>query len=113
MLKTPFVYFFFPQGAKELAHPPTLTDIFQNKFDKAENKEEEDSGEKQKEEEPKQGMKRKLDHSDDSTEENAVDSQLANGQKLHDRHFKKAKNVGLFIYLFFSSFAINYFIELD
>ncbi|TKY62451.1 hypothetical protein E2542_SST12307 [Spatholobus suberectus] len=79
------------QGARELANPPTLTDIFHSKNDKVENKE--DSGEKQKEE-SKQGMKRKLDHNDFS-EVNAVDSQNENGKKVMDRNIKKAKNLAV------------------
>ncbi|KAK7285356.1 hypothetical protein RJT34_20125 [Clitoria ternatea] len=81
------------QGARELGNPPTLTDIFHSKFDKAEENKEEDSGEKQKEE-SKQGIKRKLEHND-SSEENAVDSQMENGQKLQDRNIKRAKNLAV------------------
>ncbi|RDY00396.1 hypothetical protein CR513_16417, partial [Mucuna pruriens] len=76
------------QGARELANPPTLTDIFHSKNDKVEDKE--DSAEKQKEE-SKQGMKRKLDHS----EENSVDSQMENGKKVMDGNMKKAKNLAV------------------
>lgn len=78
------------QGARELANPPTLTDIFHSKIDKVENKE--DSGEKQKE--SKQGMKRKLD-SNDVSEENALDSQKEDGKKVMDRNMKKAKNLAV------------------
>ncbi|CAJ1905216.1 unnamed protein product [Sphenostylis stenocarpa] len=79
------------QGARELANPPTLTDIFHSKNDTVENKE--DSGEKQKEE-SNQGMKRKLDHVDYS-EENAVDTQKEDGKKVMDRNIKKAKNLAV------------------
>ncbi|KAG4916089.1 hypothetical protein JHK87_053646 [Glycine soja] len=81
-------------GARELANPPTLTDIFHSKYDKVENKE--DSGEKQnEEEESKQGMKRKFDPNDVS-EENAVDSQKEeNGKKMMDTKIKKAKNLAV------------------
>ncbi|XP_047170785.1 uncharacterized protein LOC124839086 [Vigna umbellata] len=80
------------QGARELGNPPTLTDIFHSKNDKVENKE--DSGEKQKKEESKQGMKRKLDHVD-YCEESAVESQKENGKKAVDRNIKKAKNLAV------------------
>lgn len=83
---------FCSQGARELGNPPTLTDIFQSKIEKSENKEEEGSGEKQKEE-SKKGTKRKID---DFYEENVIESQNENGQKMHDRNIKKAKNVGVF-----------------
>ncbi|KAL1312219.1 hypothetical protein HN51_038813 [Arachis hypogaea] len=77
------------QGAKELANPPTLTDIFHSKFDKVRNKEE-SSGEEEKEiDESKQGTKRKFDHNDVS-EENAGD-----GKQLKDRMIKRAKNIAL------------------
>lgn len=78
------------QGARDLANPPTLTDIFHSKNDKVENKE--DSGEKP--EESNQGTKRKLDHVDYS-EESAVDSQKENGKKVMDRNIKKAKNLAV------------------
>ncbi|KAK7242992.1 hypothetical protein RIF29_37774 [Crotalaria pallida] len=85
------------QGARELAQPPTLTDIFHSKFDKAENKVEEGSrkGENEKEkEESKQGVKRKFDHNDIS-EENGNDSQMENGPKEQDRNIKRAKNLAV------------------
>ncbi|XP_057440666.1 uncharacterized protein LOC130732682 [Lotus japonicus] len=78
------------QGARELANPPTLTDIFHSKFDKAETKEE-----KQREGKSKQGVKRKIDHNDVVSEENVVDPQVGNGQKLQDGNFKKAKNLAV------------------
>ncbi|KAK7396369.1 hypothetical protein VNO78_17321 [Psophocarpus tetragonolobus] len=80
------------QGARELANPPTLTDIFHSKNDNAENKE--DSEEKE-EEESNQGMKRKFDQNDSSEEKNAVDSQKENGKKVMDRNIKKAKNIAV------------------
>ncbi|KAL2320946.1 hypothetical protein Fmac_029915 [Flemingia macrophylla] len=79
------------QGARELANPPTLTDIFHSKIDEVQHKE--DSGEKQKEE-SKQGMKRKLDHNDVS-EENALDLQKEDGKQVMDRNMKKAKNLAV------------------
>lgn len=78
-----------------MGNPPTITDIIQSKIDEAENKEE-DLGEQQKEE-TKQGIKRKIDNVDSSEENNAEDSQIENGQKVHDKHIKKAKNVGVFL----------------
>ena len=77
-----------------MGNPPTLTDIFKSKIDQSENKEE-DSEEKQKDE-TKQGVKRKID---EFYEENVTESQTENGGKMHEKHIKKAKNVGS---LFFS-----------
>lgn len=87
-----------------MGNPPTLTDIFQSKIDKAEENKEEDLGEQQKGEESKQGIKRKLDidNVDSSEENNDVDSQTGNGQKMPDTHIKKAKNVGVFMLMLFS-----------
>jgi len=82
---------FFSQGARELGNPPTLTDIFKSKIDQSENNEEE-----KEKEESKQGVKRKID---EFYEENAIESQTENGEKMHEKHIKKAKNVGS---LFFS-----------
>ncbi|MED6106818.1 hypothetical protein PIB30_007843 [Stylosanthes scabra] len=80
------------QGARELAHPPTLTDIFHSKFDKVRSKEE-SSGEEEEEEkeidESKQGTKRKFDHNDVSQED------AGDGKKLKDRMIKRAKNIAL------------------
>ncbi|CAL0310344.1 unnamed protein product [Lupinus luteus] len=77
------------QGATELAHPHTLTDIFHTKFDEAENKQE-----GLKEEESNQGLKRKFDDND-FHQENDNDSQLENGPKKQDRDMKRAKNLAI------------------
>lgn len=73
------------QGARDLAKPPTLTEIFQSNLNNSDSKEEESE---------KQGMKRKFDHSSHSPEDNEDDSQKANEQSLKDGKLKKAKNVG-------------------
>lgn len=80
---------YFPQGARELAHPPTLTDIFHSKFDKAEETSQEGPGEGEEEEESKQGAKRKFDPNDVSEQ---FDPNQPNKQ---DRNMKRAKNVGI------------------
>ncbi|KAE9621948.1 hypothetical protein Lalb_Chr01g0020161 [Lupinus albus] len=77
------------QGATELAHPHTLTDIFHSKFDEAENKQE-----GSEEEESNQGVKRKFDDND-FHEENDNDSQLENGPKKQDRNMKRAKSLAI------------------
>lgn len=77
------------QGARDLAKPPTLTEIFQSNLKNSDSKEEE--SEKQGTgAELKQGMKRKFDHSH-SSEDSEDDSQ----KSLKDGKLKKAKNVGL------------------
>jgi hypothetical protein len=90
MLKIHFL--FIPQGARELGNPPTLTDIFKSTIVESEKKEERDSGES------KQGVKRKID---ESYEDNAIESQNENGGNMHDKHIKKARNVG-FLFFYFS-----------
>lgn len=80
------------QGARDLAKPPTLTEIFQSNLKNSDSKEEE--SEKQETGVGlKQGMKRKFDHSH-SSEDNEDDSQKANEQSSKDGKLKKAKNVG-------------------
>jgi protein required for attachment to host cells len=73
------------QGARDLAKPPTLTEIFQSNLKNSDSKEEESE---------KQGVKRKFDHTGHSSEDNEDDSQKANEQSLKDGKLKKAKNVG-------------------
>lgn len=87
-----------------MGNPPTLTDIFKSKIDKAENNEEEDDSREKEKEESKQGVKRKID---EFYEENVIESQTKNGEKMHDKHIKKAKNVGsLFFFFIFLSTTI-------
>ncbi|XP_059439561.1 uncharacterized protein LOC132172126 isoform X2 [Corylus avellana] len=77
------------QGARDLAKPPTLTEIFQSNLQNSDSKEEE--SEKQGTgAELKQGMKRKFDHSH-SSEDSEDDSQ----KSLKDGKLKKAKNLAI------------------
>jgi hypothetical protein len=81
------------QGARDLAKPPTLTEIFQSNLKNSDSKEVE-SEKQETGAELKQGMKRKFDHSH-SSEDSEDDSQKANEQQsLKDGKLKKAKNVG-------------------
>lgn len=91
----------FIQGARDLAKPPTLTDILHCTMEKAkggenQSKEGKHEGgeEKDKSEERNKGLKRKLDEcSEDSQQED--DTKKENGQVLKQiGKFKKAKNVG-------------------
>ncbi|KAL5059570.1 hypothetical protein RYX36_031174 [Vicia faba] len=75
------------QSTRELGKPPTLTDMFRSKIVELEKKE--DSEEK---DESKKGVKRKID---EFYEENVTESQTENGQKMHDKHIKKAKNLAV------------------
>ncbi|XP_019454706.1 PREDICTED: uncharacterized protein LOC109355893 isoform X2 [Lupinus angustifolius] len=85
------------QGATELAHPHSLTDIFHTNFDEAQNKQEDSKEEAQnkqeglKEEESNQGVKRKFD----DNQENDSDSKLEDGPKKQDRNMKRAKNLAI------------------
>lgn len=81
------------QGARDLAKPPTLTEIFQGHLKDSESKAE-DSEKDQIEAELRKGLKRKFDraHSSEAEEE---ESQKANDEQiLKDGKLKKAKNVG-------------------
>ncbi|XP_039048000.1 uncharacterized protein LOC120188655 [Hibiscus syriacus] len=77
------------QGARELAKPPTLTDIFHSNLKNSEPKEEEfEVGE-----EGKIGLKRKFDHSE-SSDDNG--SQKENEQSpKNNKMMKKAKNLAI------------------
>ncbi|CAL5193645.1 unnamed protein product [Lathyrus oleraceus] len=74
------------QSTRELGKPPTLTDMFQSKIVESEKNEEKEK------EESKKGVKRKID---EFYEENVTETQTENGQKLHDKHIKKAKNLAV------------------
>lgn len=91
----------FIQGARDLAKPPTLTDILHCTMEKAksgenQSKEGKHEGDEEKEEseEGNKGLKRKLDEcSEDSQQDD--DTKKENGQVLKQiGKFKKAKNVG-------------------
>ncbi|MCD7463490.1 hypothetical protein HAX54_050728 [Datura stramonium] len=90
------------QGARDLAKPPTLTDILHCTMEKAksgenQSKEGKDEGNEEKEEseEGNKGLKRKLDEcSEDSPQDD--DTKKENGQVLKQiGKFKKAKNLAI------------------
>ncbi|KAJ0054403.1 hypothetical protein Pint_03334 [Pistacia integerrima] len=78
------------QGARDLAKPPTLTEIFHAKIKEAECKEEE-SREQQNQEETNKGVKRKFDPN-----ESSEDPQKEKEPSPKDKRMKKTKNVGFF-----------------
>ncbi|OIT34081.1 PREDICTED: uncharacterized protein LOC109205174 [Nicotiana attenuata] len=90
------------QGARDLAKPPTLTDILHYTMEKAksgenQSKEGKDEGDEQKKkgEESNKGLKRKLDDcSEDSQQDD--DTKKENGQVTKELgKFKKAKNLAI------------------
>ncbi|KAJ7972797.1 Heat-inducible transcription repressor [Quillaja saponaria] len=80
------------QGARDLANPPRLTEIFQNTLNNPDTRE--DDGAKQQEEDPKIRLKRKYDLSHCS-EDPTDDSDKANNKGLKDKNLKKAKNLAV------------------
>ncbi|KAL6968323.1 hypothetical protein U1Q18_034127 [Sarracenia purpurea var. burkii] len=87
------------QGARDLARPPTMTEIYQNAMEKAKSKEVEETEEAKEEEEEegdegKRGLKRKFDVQN-SCEEHESDPQKEM-EKIpkEEGKLKKAKNVG-------------------
>ncbi|XWS46816.1 hypothetical protein CRYUN_Cryun14cG0101000 [Craigia yunnanensis] len=83
------------QGARELAKPPTLTDIFHSNLKNSEAKEE-DPKQKRIEENNKIGLKRKFDSSECSDENKGDDSQKENEQSPKNKKMmKKAKNLAI------------------
>ena len=94
MLKLLFSVCSVFKGARELAKPPTLTDIFHSNLKKSEDKEE-DPKQKRIEEDRKIGLKRKFDSSECSDENKGDDSQKENEQSTKNKKImKKVKNVG-------------------
>ncbi|KAK8478976.1 hypothetical protein V6N13_068441 [Hibiscus sabdariffa] len=80
------------QGARELAKPPTLTDLFHSNLKNSEPKEE-DLKPKGLEDETKIGLKRKFDRSESSDDN---DSQNENEQSpQNNKMMKKAKNLAI------------------
>lgn len=84
------------QGARSLAKPPTLTDIFHCNLEKSIGKEE-DTKKEDSEEERKRGLKRKL-NGNEGSEDQGGDSQGENEQSPEEGKLKKAKNVGCFYF---------------
>ncbi|KAJ7977406.1 Heat-inducible transcription repressor [Quillaja saponaria] len=80
------------QGARDLANPPTLTQIFQSTLNNPGSREEDAI--KKQEEESKTGSKRMYDHSH-CLEDPADDSEKKNDQGLKDKNLKKAKNLAV------------------
>lgn len=92
------LFFYCFQGARDLAKPPTFTDIFHSNLNNSENKEE-DSRKQQHQEGNKKGLKRKFD-SNESSDDQGDDSQKKDGPSPKDKRMKKAKNVCAFSVLF-------------
>ncbi|XWS31583.1 hypothetical protein CRYUN_Cryun23aG0088800 [Craigia yunnanensis] len=83
------------QGARGLAKPPTLTDIFHSNLKNSEAKEEEPK-QKRIEEESKIGLKRKFDSGECSDENKGDDSQKKNEQSPQNKKImKKVKNLAI------------------
>ncbi|GMI73824.1 hypothetical protein like AT4G02800 [Hibiscus trionum] len=82
------------QGARELAKPPTLTDMFHSNLKNSEPKEDEQHSKGLEfEEESKIGLKRKFDHSEYSDDN---DSMKENEQSpRNNKMMKKAKNLAI------------------
>ncbi|GLT52743.1 hypothetical protein SLA2020_260650 [Shorea laevis] len=81
------------QGARDLAKPPTLTDILHSHMKNTEDKEE-GSKLKQDEEEKKKGVKRKFDPSECS-DDKGDDSEKENEKNPKTMTMKKAKNLAI------------------
>lgn len=81
------------QGARSLAKPPTLTDIFHCNLEKSKGKEEV-SEKEDDDEESKRGLKRKLDGNEGS-EDQGGNSQRENEQSPGEGKLKKAKNLAI------------------
>ncbi|OMP05075.1 hypothetical protein COLO4_09097 [Corchorus olitorius] len=83
------------QGARELAKPPTLTDIFHSNLKNSEAKEE-DPKENRKDEDNKIGVKRKFDSSESSDDNKGDVSQKDNEKSPKEKKMmKKAKNLAI------------------
>ncbi|KAF5732766.1 hypothetical protein HS088_TW17G00296 [Tripterygium wilfordii] len=80
------------QGARDLAKPPTMTEIFHINLKSLESKQEGLPEREEIAEDEKTGRKRKLD---DSSEDQADDSQKENEQNPRDKKLKKAKNIAI------------------
>ncbi|KAH7577534.1 hypothetical protein ACOSP7_001536 [Xanthoceras sorbifolium] len=84
------------QGARVLAKPPTLTEIFQSNLKKSESKEEEDSRNQQNQEEKKKELKRKFDSSENSDDQGEDSQKEKESDPPKDkRMMKKAKNLAI------------------
>ncbi|OMO77709.1 hypothetical protein CCACVL1_14865 [Corchorus capsularis] len=83
------------QGTRELAKPPTLTDIFHSNLKNSEAKEE-DPKQNIKEEDNKIGVKRKFDSSESSDDNKGDVSQKDNEKSPKEKKMmKKAKNLAI------------------
>ncbi|KAK0582155.1 hypothetical protein LWI29_022143 [Acer saccharum] len=78
------------QGARGLAEPPTLTEIFQTKLNKSEGLEEDDSRQ-QNQQETNKGLKRKFDSNESSDDQGEEDSHKEKDKRM----MKKAKNLAI------------------
>lgn len=82
------------QGARSLAKPPTLTDIFHCNLEKSKGREE-DPKKEDSDEQSKKGLKRKLDGNEGS-EGQEGNSHRENEQSPEEGKMKKARNVCFF-----------------
>ncbi|XP_059625177.1 uncharacterized protein LOC132268337 [Cornus florida] len=93
------------QGARDLARPPTLTEMFHSAMEKAKNKEDEseeaaeEKGEED-EEEAKRGLKRKF-----ATQECCVEKEDDDSHKDNEKKLNKAKNLAISMASNAASFA--------
>jgi hypothetical protein len=96
------------QGARHLAEPPTLREIFHSVLEDPEIKRE-DEEKLQNEEEGKKVLKRKFDP-DERSEDQENDFHKGNEQCLENKRLKRAKNVG-FSFLFSAVFDLLHAIK--
>ncbi|CAK7346599.1 unnamed protein product [Dovyalis caffra] len=82
------------QGARHLAEPPTLREIFHSRLENSEIEQEVEKQQNEEEEEKKKGLKRKFDP-DDRLEDQGNDFHKENEQRLEDKRLKKAKNLAV------------------
>lgn len=90
------------QGARDLAKPPTLTEIFQSNLNSSDGKED-DPEKQQKEAELKNGLKRKFDQSHASEDEEDESQKANDEQTLKDGKLNRAKNVGSLVLFSYSA----------
>ncbi|XP_057964195.1 uncharacterized protein LOC131155225 [Malania oleifera] len=83
------------EGARDLAKPPTLTEMFHSKMEKAESKEEESAEEEENGGCREKRLKRKPDDTNELSEDQGGDSQKENDQGPKDRKLKKAKTLAI------------------
>ncbi|KAK3193799.1 hypothetical protein Dsin_025109 [Dipteronia sinensis] len=84
------------QGARGLAEPPTLTEIFQTNLNKSEGLEEDDSRKQQNQQQTNKGLKRKFDSNESSDDQGEEDPHKEKEPSPKDkRMMKRAKNLAI------------------